>query len=440
MGSRRRGHLGFRGVFWYYQKVTVVTCLNPTIMGPWALPAGKEKEWALRCPKEDDRICSQGDLDENFFIPMYKTVFADLGVWMSLMWFELEVLGHLEVAPSQLHPNGWGFIRSFEILCHALGLELSSVVFFYFFRPLAVKESSDRYSWLPLRAGSGGKIFEAYYESYRNFKDKFVFVIPKAAGRESVYHEDERLIINPYWNTSFYERDSSAYTVDFKSLSKGEQKTATSIVKFVEKHGILDCMSVIKNGGLATRDLLVEMASCQQEKLAERKAKKALRDSQKRSEAFESETDAADHNSKRIKVTIPRPPPQHKQLDNQSKGSSSASLIGDKGPDGALTSTVAGEPGEVSASEKVDLNPQGDAVFCGAPCVLLTRSAFGVVSDSNNDFGAVPDLNLVRGCTRLENFVWDYTRLAWLFRGCSRLESRSGLYPTRMAFSGLCPT
>ncbi|KAJ1425738.1 hypothetical protein SESBI_10815 [Sesbania bispinosa] len=164
--------------------------------------------------------------------------------------------------------------------------------------------------------------------------------------------------------------DSSAYTVDFKSLSKGEQKTAATIVKFIEKHGILDCKSVIKNGGLATRDLLVEMASRQQEKLAERKAKKALRDSQKRSEAPESETDAADHNSKRIKVTIPRPPPHHKQLDNQSKGSSSTSLIGDKensdanaerGPDGALTSTVAGEPGEVSASTKVDPSSQDDA-------------------------------------------------------------------------------
>ncbi|KAJ1384788.1 methylthioribose-1-phosphate isomerase [Sesbania bispinosa] len=161
------------------------------------------------------------------------------------------------------------------------------------------------------------------------------------------------------------------------------------------------------------------MASRQQEKLAERKAKKALRDSQKRSEAPKSETDAADHNSKRIKVTIPRPPPQHKQLDNQSKGSSSASLIGDK-------------------------------VFRGAPCVLLTRSAFGVVSDSNNAFGAVPDLNPVRGCTRLANLVRGYTRLAWLFRGCARLEShsglypscksRSGLYPIRMALSGLCPT
>ncbi|KAJ1414831.1 hypothetical protein SESBI_18503 [Sesbania bispinosa] len=30
----------------------------------------------------------------------------------------------------------------------------------------------------------------------------------------------------------------------------GEQKTAKPIVKFVEKHGILDCKSVIKKGGL----------------------------------------------------------------------------------------------------------------------------------------------------------------------------------------------
>ncbi|KAJ1377680.1 putative vivax Vir protein, partial [Sesbania bispinosa] len=68
------------------------------------------------------------------------------------------------------------------------------------------------------------------------------------------------------------------------------------------------------------------MASCQHEKLAERKAKKALRDSQKRSEAPESDTDAADQNSKRIKVAIPPSPPKNKQVENLSKGSSSTSL------------------------------------------------------------------------------------------------------------------
>ncbi|KAJ1404116.1 lymphocyte cytosolic protein 2 L homeolog [Sesbania bispinosa] len=136
--------------------------------------------------------------------------------------------------------------------------------------------------------------------------------------------------------------NSNAYTVDFQSLSKGEQKTAEVIVKFVEQHRILDCKSVIKKGGLVTRDLLVEMASRQYEKLAERKAKKALRGSQKMSEAPESETDVADQNSKRIKVAIPRLPPPSKQANNLSKGSSSTSL------------------GEVPTSEQVDSNPQGD--------------------------------------------------------------------------------
>jgi hypothetical protein len=47
--------------------------------------------------------------------------------------FEMDVLKFLNVAPSQIRPNSWAFIRGFEILCKALSLEPSVGVFFHFY-------------------------------------------------------------------------------------------------------------------------------------------------------------------------------------------------------------------------------------------------------------------------------------------------------------------
>ncbi|MED6134821.1 hypothetical protein PIB30_040529 [Stylosanthes scabra] len=72
----------------------------------------------LPCDVED-RIYHRGEGWEFFY--MYTTVFLDIGVKFSFTEFECGVLNQLKCAPTQIHPNGWVFIRGSEILMEYLG-------------------------------------------------------------------------------------------------------------------------------------------------------------------------------------------------------------------------------------------------------------------------------------------------------------------------------
>src|SRR4030066_1823515 len=62
----------------------------------------------------------------------YTTLFRS-GVRLPLTPFEMDVLKFLNVAPSQIRPNNWAFVRAFEICCKALTLEPSVGVFLHFY-------------------------------------------------------------------------------------------------------------------------------------------------------------------------------------------------------------------------------------------------------------------------------------------------------------------
>ncbi|CAI8617960.1 unnamed protein product [Vicia faba] len=55
-----------------------------------------------------------GSTDKNFYF--YEDVMQTLWVGVPFMDFEADVLTYLNVAPFQLQPNNWGFVRSFELL------------------------------------------------------------------------------------------------------------------------------------------------------------------------------------------------------------------------------------------------------------------------------------------------------------------------------------
>ena len=83
---------------------------------------------AISKTNEDDtevKLCVKGepicksDFDDvgSKFCFFYETVFFfRLGVHLSLDTFEKEVLTIINVAPVQLHPNSWTFLRTFHIL------------------------------------------------------------------------------------------------------------------------------------------------------------------------------------------------------------------------------------------------------------------------------------------------------------------------------------
>lgn len=111
-----------------------------------------------------ERVCDQilaGAMEESFL--MYMVVLEELGVTIPFTAFEMDVLKFLNVAPSQIRPNSWVFIRGFEILCKALSLEPSIGVFFHFYGTKDVNKGT----WISISAHSGKKLFPPYASNFK---------------------------------------------------------------------------------------------------------------------------------------------------------------------------------------------------------------------------------------------------------------------------------
>ncbi|RDX63438.1 hypothetical protein CR513_58132, partial [Mucuna pruriens] len=61
-----------------------------------------------------------GDTKAPFF-HFYDTLPLELGIKLPFTHFERSVFRVLNIAPTQLHPNSWTFVRAFELLCEDIG-------------------------------------------------------------------------------------------------------------------------------------------------------------------------------------------------------------------------------------------------------------------------------------------------------------------------------
>ncbi|MED6184075.1 hypothetical protein PIB30_043925 [Stylosanthes scabra] len=117
-----------------------------------------------------DRVCHKGRNSNWFF--MYTCVLSEVGVRFPFTEFECAVLRQLNCAPTQSHPNSWGFIRAFEILMEYLQEELSVGLFFYLFQAKGV----DRGIWVALSSHQGRTVFSLFKATYRDFKSFYAKV------------------------------------------------------------------------------------------------------------------------------------------------------------------------------------------------------------------------------------------------------------------------
>lgn len=74
----------------------------------------------------------KGVFDEYFYF--YSEVIEDFKVCIPFTDFESDLLKTLNITPSQLRSNGWGFIKAFELVCDAVGISLTLGLFFSFFK------------------------------------------------------------------------------------------------------------------------------------------------------------------------------------------------------------------------------------------------------------------------------------------------------------------
>ncbi|MED6122628.1 hypothetical protein PIB30_041569 [Stylosanthes scabra] len=180
----------------------------------------EESKYELVAPTSDERVCyyNLGHPKESHFIYMYECLFSKLGVRLPFTPFEQDVLYECRVAPTQLHPNTWGFMKAFQSVCWYLQLDLSLKAFLYFFhhtRPFSQKNSR----WASFRAREGRRIFTLYDESFHDFKNYYFKVRAVEGFRPFFENEQGEYQFRLYWYSG---PESPKY--DFGDLDKVDQE------------------------------------------------------------------------------------------------------------------------------------------------------------------------------------------------------------------------
>ena len=72
----------------------------------------------------DEPICVDDKGNNGEFCFLYATFFKKMKLRLPFTRFERELLTELDIAPAQLHPNSWAFVRAFQIIYAHLGCRL----------------------------------------------------------------------------------------------------------------------------------------------------------------------------------------------------------------------------------------------------------------------------------------------------------------------------
>ncbi|GAU51195.1 hypothetical protein TSUD_374460 [Trifolium subterraneum] len=163
--------------------------------------------WDVRIPGARQRICSTF---RNGGFPMYQITFEHMGLRFPFSDLEVAIFNHLELCPSQLHPNSLAFIRAFEIVAAYLQLAPTIPMFFHLFgiqcsRPRG--NMTDKCGWAgrPLVSGPDGPPIEVDC-------GRFPFC----------------------WSTKHYSREAKSFTFMKGALSKEELVDVKALEDFVD--------------------------------------------------------------------------------------------------------------------------------------------------------------------------------------------------------------
>jgi hypothetical protein len=129
---------------------------------------------------------------------MYSSVITNLNLWFPFTNFEFAILRALNVAPSQLHPNSWAFVKAYELVCLGLGLEPRLVVFFHFYyiKSLSVGKL------VSLSSQPNMGLFTLYASHVKNFRNTFFRIRCGPQLSDLMFDKDGSPLFPFYWTSN----------------------------------------------------------------------------------------------------------------------------------------------------------------------------------------------------------------------------------------------
>ncbi|XP_057439358.1 uncharacterized protein LOC130731171 isoform X1 [Lotus japonicus] len=175
----------------------------------------------LPCGEDDCVLFRKEPTDESpdfFFV--YGYFFLDLNIKLPFSPFICHVLTFLNVAPCQLQPNAWGFIRCFEILCEHLSCTPTYPLFFLFYKTVTTKPTSVK--WVPLLARKNMSRFTALKSHYKVWQKKY-FKVMESPEMNNLFRDSDNNPLFPFYWTKNPRRKIS---VSYDALDESEQAIA----------------------------------------------------------------------------------------------------------------------------------------------------------------------------------------------------------------------
>ncbi|GAU46570.1 hypothetical protein TSUD_272090 [Trifolium subterraneum] len=223
------------------------------------IPVEDNIDWVADDPRTTP---SKFEFEENFPEDLFTDIefpiaFEHRGLRLPLTDLEVAIFNHLELCPSQLHPNSLAFIRAFEIVAAHLQLAPTITLFFYLFgsqRSRPRGNVTDKCGWVSLKQHK--KFFDIFEESLRGFKDKWFVVRPiTSEGWKNIIvrgpklDDEGKVVLGPdgkpievdcerfpfCWSTKHYAREAKSFTFKKGALSKEELADLKALEDFVEE-------------------------------------------------------------------------------------------------------------------------------------------------------------------------------------------------------------
>ncbi|RDX99324.1 hypothetical protein CR513_17626, partial [Mucuna pruriens] len=225
-------------------KISSVLKKSGSLLG-MALAICRPRMWSVTVTacRTGEAVCmSSAEGSEPFFY-LYDTLHSRLGVQLPFTSFERSVLRVLNVAPTQLHPNSWAFVRAFELLCEDLGKAPSLGVFFWFFTP----RKMDRVGWMSLSNRPKRSLLRPFSESYKGFKNRFFRVAPQ--------DPNSRLLVDGEGRQHFPLQWTRQPAVSVIVTSAELESWERTFVNELEDLPVYRCFDIIKGEEYSTKAL-----------------------------------------------------------------------------------------------------------------------------------------------------------------------------------------